>query len=48
MVQLLKAIFIYIAVFSGILILCIVVWGAVVLSTIYVVNALQPMLNTIL
>ena len=48
MVQLLKAIFIYVTVFSAILILCILVWGAVVISTIYVVNALQPMLNTVL
>jgi hypothetical protein len=48
MVQYLKAVFIYISIFSAILILSILVWGIFVLLIVALINGFDPILNTVL
>jgi len=47
MVQFLKALFIYLSVFAAIISLSIIVCGAFVLTVLYIIDGLEPILKTV-
>jgi hypothetical protein len=47
MVQFLNAVFIYLSVFAAITILSMIVWGAFVLTVLYIIGGIEPILNTV-